>query len=177
MRVIRKNASASGREAFDLLGSLFGLELLRPSRCLWMVSPWISDLPLLDNRFGGFPGLDSFGRRMITLSEVLVTLADHSASIVVATRQDGINVPFLNRLAQLTLEHAVQARVAVVTVPPERRLHDKSLAGDDFAIAGSMNFTFSGALLNEEQVQLHTDEAYVANTQRDLFQRFGGVLT
>jgi phosphatidylserine/phosphatidylglycerophosphate/cardiolipin synthase-like enzyme len=55
-------------------------------------------------------------------------------------------------------------------------LHDKALAADDFVIAGSMNFTFSGAMLNEEQVQLHTDPAYVAATQIDLHQRFGGVL-
>lgn len=176
MRVIRKSATASGRDAIDLLASLFALELLQPSRCLWAISPWVTDLPLIDNRFGGFPALDRFGRRVVTLAEVLVSLADRSAMIVVATRQDVINAAFTARLARLADEHGVTSRMTVVTVSEEQRLHDKALAADDFVVAGSMNFTFAGALLNEEQVQLHTDEAYVAATQKDLYQRFGGTL-
>ena len=39
-----------------------------------------------------------------------------------------------------------------------------------------MNLTYSGALLNEEQIQLHTDSKYVADTQIDLYERFGGRL-
>ena len=34
----------------DLLQMLFLSELLAPSRCLWLVSPWISDIPVIDNR-------------------------------------------------------------------------------------------------------------------------------
>jgi hypothetical protein len=174
MRVIRKSASGSGEEVIGLLGSLFALELVSPSRCLWLVSPWVTDIPLLDNRFGSFPMLDPFGRRVITLAEVLATLARHKTTIVVALRDDSINIPFRERLKQLEDIHAVQ--MSCIYVPREQRLHDKALAGDDFVIAGSMNFTYSGAILNEEQVQLHTDDAYVAKTQTDLFQRFGGVL-
>jgi phosphatidylserine/phosphatidylglycerophosphate/cardiolipin synthase-like enzyme len=176
MRVIRKSATASGREAIDLLASLFALELLRPSRCLWIISPWVTDLPIIDNRFGGFPSLHRYGRRMITLAEVLVTLAVESATIVVATRQDAGNAAFTARLTRLADDEGVAGRVTVVDVSDEQRLHDKALAGDDFVVSGSMNFTFAGALLNEEQVQLHSDETYVAATQKDLYQRFGGVL-
>lgn len=176
MRVIRKSASASGREAIDLLASLLALELLKASRCLWIVSPWVTDIPIIDNRFGGFPSLDRYGRRRITLAEVLVTVAVGSATVVVATRQEAVNAAFVARLTRLAEDQGAADRVRVVSVPDQQRLHDKALAGDDFVVSGSMNFTFAGALLNEEQVQLHSDEAYVAATQKDLFQRFGGVL-
>lgn len=176
MRVIRKSATASGREAIELLASLFALELLKPSRCLWVISPWVTDFPIIDNRFGGFPSLDRLGRRMITLAEVLVTLAAESATVVIATRQDAGNAAFRARLSRFAEDEGVADRVSVVIVADEQRLHEKALAGDDFVVSGSMNFTFAGALLNEEQVQLHSDEAYVAATQKDLYQRFGGVL-
>ena len=34
----------------DLLQTIFAALLLSPSRNLWLVSPWISDIPVLDNR-------------------------------------------------------------------------------------------------------------------------------
>ena len=35
---------------FDFLQSLFVAELIRPSRRLWISSPWISDVEIVDNR-------------------------------------------------------------------------------------------------------------------------------
>jgi len=176
MRVIRKNASTSGREAVELLSSLFAMEVLSPSRCIWVISPWVSDIPLLDNRFGGFPTLDEVGQRVLTLSEVLVALADRGSYVVVATRPDSSNQRFVSQLTLLATSAGLMDRMTITVVERDQRLHDKSLAGDNYVVAGSMNFTTSGTLLNEEQVQLHTDPAYVAQTQTDLYQRFGGDL-
>lgn len=176
MRVIRKNATSSAGEAVELLASLFAAEVLHPSRCLWVVSPWISDIPLVDNRFGNFPQLDHLGRRMITLAELLMSVADRGTTIVVATRADPINAAFVSRLRQLAASEGVTEAVRIVETPAGQRFHDKSLAGDDYVIAGSMNFTYAGALLNEEQIQFHTDPKFVADTQIDLYERFGGQL-
>src|SRR5262249_11161892 len=162
MRVIRKSASASTREVVDLLSSLFAAELMKPSLCVWVVSPWVSDIPLIDNRVGNFPSLDRFGRRMITLSELLVALAGQSVTVVVATRTDELNEAFLARLHRFSAQHGVAESIRVVETPSGQRAHDKSLCGDDFVVSGSMNLTFAGTFLNEEQVELHTDQRIVA---------------
>ena len=37
------------RHVADLLQAIFAAEILRPSARMWIVSPWISDIPVLDN--------------------------------------------------------------------------------------------------------------------------------
>ena len=66
-RVIRKSRAQSSQEVFDLLAAMFAAEMVRPSACVWVVSPWISDVGLLDNAAGDFPALTRFGRRQIRL--------------------------------------------------------------------------------------------------------------
>ena len=51
-----------------LLQALFSAELLVPSRRLWLVSPWISDIPILDNTAAGFSMLGPlWGRSWVRL--------------------------------------------------------------------------------------------------------------
>lgn len=133
-------------------------------------------MPLIDNRFGGFPRLESFGRRRVTFSETLIEIASSGCHVVVATSDDRKNDPINANLRMLALKERVNDLVTLCTVPSAERMHSKALAGDDFVIAGSMNFTYRGVMLNEEQVQFHTDPAYVAATQREMYERFGGVL-
>jgi hypothetical protein len=68
-----------------------------------------------------------------------------------------------------------EERVQVV-VDQTDKLHTKALTGDDYVIAGSMNITYNGINLREEQVELHTEPSYVAQARMDAFERFGGVL-
>src|SRR5262249_3825274 len=64
-RVIRKSSAQSSTEVQDLLSGLFSLELIRPSTCLWLVSPWISDVKIIDNTAATFPTLARFGQRRV----------------------------------------------------------------------------------------------------------------
>jgi phosphatidylserine/phosphatidylglycerophosphate/cardiolipin synthase-like enzyme len=162
-------------EAADLLAGLFSAELCSPSRCLWLVSPWISDVELIDNTAGSFDALTRFGKRRIRLVEVLLALASEGAHIVVGTTRDEHNVRFLQRLRNQVKDFRVSERLTV-SVDQSDQLHTKALTGDDFALAGSMNITFNGIQLREELVDLRTDEAYVAQARMDAFDRFGGVL-
>ena len=84
-RVIRKAQTHSSGEASALLAALMATELLQPSRCLWLISPWISDLILLDNSAGTYGALGRWGSRPIRLSEIVVTLLSSSATVVVGT--------------------------------------------------------------------------------------------
>lgn len=174
-RVIRKSQNASVSEAADLLAGLFSAELCSPSKCLWLVSPWISNVELLDNTAGSFDPLARFGKRRIRLAELLVTLAAAGTHVVVGTTTDPHNTQFQQRLKLLAEDFHVVEKIDVV-VDTSDKLHTKALTGDDFALAGSMNITFNGIQVREESVDLRTDEAYVAQARMDAYDRFGGVL-
>ena len=174
-RVIRKSRAQSSDEVLEMLGALFSAELVAPSVCVWLVSPWVSDVEVLDNSASTYSSLSHFGRRPIRLTEVLVTLATAGAYVVVGTTSDSHNDMFLRRLASLTRDMMTEDRVKVV-VDQTDKLHTKALTGDDYAVVGSMNITYSGIRLREEQVELHTEPSYVAQARMDAFDRFGGIL-
>lgn len=174
-RVIRKSQNASASEAKDLLAGLFSAELCLPSRCLWLVSPWVSDVELLDNSAGTFGPLTRYGKRPIRLAELLVALAASGTHVVVGTTADDHNKRFLERLRLLADDMRVGPLVTT-SIDASNNLHTKALTGDDFALAGSMNITFNGIQVREELVDLRTDDAYVAQARMDAFDRFGGVL-
>lgn len=174
-RVIRKSQSASASEAADLLAGLFSAELCLPSACLWLVSPWISDVELIDNSSGGFDALARHGRRKIRLAEVLVTLAAQGTHIVVGTTTDDHNTRFLQRLRLLAEDLRVADKLTV-SIDVTDNLHTKALTGDDFALSGSMNITFNGIQIREELIDLRTDLSYVAEARMSAFDRFGGIL-
>lgn len=174
-RVIRKSQNASASEAADLLAGLFSAELCLPSRCLWLVSPWVSNVEILDNSAGTFGALTRFGKRPVRLAELLVTLAGAGTHIVVGTTADKHNIRFLESLRLLADDLRVGHLVST-SIDDTNNLHTKALTGDDFALAGSMNITFNGLQIREELVDLRTDDAYVAQARMDAFDRFGGVL-
>lgn len=174
-RVIRKSKAQSASEVLDLLGALFSAELITPSSCVWLVSPWISDVDILDNSTGTYASLTRFGRRRIRLAELLVALAADGAHIVIATTSDSHNDNFRRRLTLLSRDARIDDRVNVV-VDPTGRLHTKALTGDDYALAGSMNITYNGIHLREEYVELRTESDFVAQARMDAFDRFGGTL-
>lgn len=174
-RVIRKSQNASASEAKDLLAGLFSAELCFPSRCLWLVSPWVSDVELLDNTAGTFGPLTRFGKHPARLAEVLVALASSGTHVVVGTTADEHNKRFLERLRLLAVDMRA-AHLVTTKIDASNNLHTKALTGDDFALSGSMNITFNGIQVREELVELHLEDAYVAQARMDAFDRFGGVL-
>jgi hypothetical protein len=174
-RVIRKSQRASVSEAADLLAGLFSAELACPSKCLWLVSPWISDVELLDNTAGSFDALARFGRRRIRLAEILVALASRGTHLVVGTTTDDHNRRFLDRLKVLAEDLRAEHNLTI-SIDASDNLHTKALTGDDFSLAGSMNITFNGIQVREEFIDLRTDEAFVAQARMDAYDRFGGAL-
>lgn len=174
-RVIRKSKRNSTHEAAELLAGLFTAELVNSSKCLWMVSPWISDVELIDNSAGGFSSLSRYGKRRVRLTEILIALAVRGCHIVVGTTADEHNRAFIERLKQ----RASDARVVdmiTIDVDPHLVLHTKAITGDDYTLSGSMNITYNGITVREESVDLRTDANFVAQARMDAYDRFGGVL-
>ena len=149
------------RHVADLLQTIFAAEILRPSTRLWIVSPWISDIPVLDNRANTFSSLaPEWARSRIHLSVVLEWLLGRGTIVHVATRgNEDHNRDFINRI-----ENVSKGRSGM-HLHLSADLHDKGILGDGYHLAGSMNLTHSGISINDEVLQFTTDSANVASHQ------------
>lgn len=152
-RVIKSRARTSSVELSDCLRSLIALELMSRSNIIYLISPWISDMPLVDNRFGQFRAImPELGKTQLGLADVLLTLADRGSCVRVMYRPE---VPqteqFLRRLPAMIERKSID------------HLHEKGFICDHFYLRGSMNFTYSGVNINEESIELTTESEQVAN--------------
>jgi hypothetical protein len=165
-RQIHKRAHS--QELADLLQTIFVAELLAPGPALWIVSPWISDIPVIDNRGDEFVLLDpSWSRTRVTLSRVLLKLAAIGTTVVIATRPDPRNRYFVETM---------RAGGAGLPIPPiihqSAELHSKGILGDGYWLGGSMNLTHYGISVNEEWVGYHTDMDFVTKARMALADRW-----
>jgi phosphatidylserine/phosphatidylglycerophosphate/cardiolipin synthase-like enzyme len=162
VRRITTKGSGEARLLNDLLQNLLVVELLTPSKQLWVLSPWISDIVVLDNAAGQFktllPGLPA---RPIRFTEVLIELARRGSDVRVILRNDEKNAAVRQRLTH------------VATTGPRphllirNNLHDKGIVGDRFHVHGSMNFTRFGQAINEEGVSVTSDPDAIARARVD----------
>lgn len=160
MRRITTVGRGHTRVLNDLLQNLLISELLIPSLQLWVLSPWLSDIDVIDNSAGQFksvlPGLPS---RKIRFTEVLLELAKRGCDVQILTRDVESNA-----LARQRLED-VGGIGTKPTVRVRPNLHDKGIVGDRFHIQGSMNFTYFGQAVNDEGVTLTRDRHAIAEAR------------
>jgi hypothetical protein len=162
------HSRVSSRQIPDLLQAIFVSEMIAPSRCLWIVSPWISDIPVIDNSANTFQHLNpSWIRGKVRFSQVLRALADIGASIHVSTRPLPHNYGFIEGLS----EGATTGNIRTHFV---EELHEKGIVGDSFYLGGSMNFTHNGITVNEEAVVYETSPEVVAARRLIFNDRWGG---
>jgi phosphatidylserine/phosphatidylglycerophosphate/cardiolipin synthase-like enzyme len=155
------------REIPDLLQSIFAAELLLPSRHLWIVSPWISDIPLIDNEAGAFFSIEpEWPSARIRFSQLLRALIERGAQITIATRDVDHN-----RIFREALESLVSTPHLSFVYSDD--LHEKGILGDTFYLSGSMNFTHNGVHVNTEVVHFITDAATIAEAQIAMRERWG----
>lgn len=172
-RLIVKATRQDTDELRDMLESVFAVELLRPGKELWLVSPWVSDIPILDNRCGSYSGLDpAWPKRQITLAEILgyALRNNPELEVKVVTRPDEWNKRFAKRLHYLAELDGTGDRLNIDAA--RANLHTKGLAGTSFALLGSMNFTHNGIQILEETLQLETNESRLAQFRMNLGQHY-----
>lgn len=164
-RVLR-TGQAIGVHPDSLLSSVLVAELLSPSAELWLVSPWISDVPALDNTRGDFDSLFSAPETSVyPLSQVLGLLTHAGAKLTVVHRPDKQNERFLTRLGR----RAHSDRLKIISGEVE---HEKTLCGHDWYISGSMNFTFNGMQVNDEAITYRVSLELAASTRIDFRRRW-----
>lgn len=154
-RTIKTSAQNQSAQIVSTLSSLFALELLVPSKAVYLFSPWITDIELLLSQLGQFrallPELDQSRAR---LSLLLNELSARGSQVYVATRPfDKKTQASHNFIAQLDEE---------ILHKSVKTLHEKILVTEQFYLRGSMNFTYAGLTGNDEHVELTTEAVDVA---------------
>ncbi|MCX8557527.1 phospholipase D-like domain-containing protein DpdK [Mycolicibacterium mucogenicum] len=154
--------------ASDLVQSLFVAELLAPSDEIWLLSPWISDIPVIDNSAGAFSALmPSRPVGTISLTDALIYLASQRCHVHVVVRPDARNHLVLDRLRHAGARDELTIETLVMD-----NLHEKALLSDRFFLHGSMNFTHFGREVNEEALTLDNASSSIAAARIDYRERF-----
>lgn len=149
-RRIFKGPTTTQTAIRDLLTIVFANEVLVPGARLVIVAPWISDVPIFDNRAAEFSGLNpEWSQKEIGLVEVLLHLARAGTRLDIATRTDDHNQRFIRRMRDQSEEAGVGDSVRLVEI---ENLHTKGILADTWVILGSMNLTRNGIEINEEFV-------------------------
>lgn len=147
----------------ELLQSMFVGEMLREDSDIWVVSPWISNVVLIDNRSGNFDSLNpAWGRREIRVADVLVALMVRGAKVNVVTRSEDTNKAFLGRLSDLVRSYAVedQARITI-----RDQLHTKGILLSRSLLLGSMNLTYNALTINDEWIEFSLEAEDLARAR------------
>jgi len=148
----------------DMLQVIFGLELAAPSQRIWIVAPWQSDIPVLDNRSGEFSAVGpGWPLRAIRLSEVLAASLDRGSTATVVMNNDPSNLPMRVATEELEARYPERCRLIIA-----EQVHEKGIVTDHAYLSGSMNWTFNGQKVNLEKVSLATDPATIAVQQLEL---------
>jgi phosphatidylserine/phosphatidylglycerophosphate/cardiolipin synthase-like enzyme len=159
-RTIYKRYDRAREEVHRLLTAVFAAELLRPSEQVWLVSPWIRDLSVLDNRVREFAAIQpAWAQREIRLLDCLAALLEHGACVHIKTGKDVASQGLLDDLERRAHDLGASERLHTRT---SSILHTKGLLTSRCLIRGSMNFTFRGVELNEEAVTYDVDPSAIA---------------
>lgn len=128
------------------LSSLFISELLKPSDKLYLISPWLSNMVIIDNRFDQYYALcHDLDKEVLRLADILLLLAQKGADIrIIARPNHDPTMLFLNSLS----------RHEKISWRFNAKEHEKGLISANFCLSGSMNFTYSGVNINKERVEL-----------------------
>jgi phosphatidylserine/phosphatidylglycerophosphate/cardiolipin synthase-like enzyme len=163
-RRIFKSAVTSQNLIRELLQLMLLGELMAPGGArVWLVSPWISDVVILDNRAAGFNAVNpEWGAREIRLVEIAVQLMARGCPLGLATSLDKHNELFLDALTDAAAEAGVADKLSVVR---RENLHTKGILLRRGLLTGSMNITYRGLELNDEAVTYDTTPQSLAQAR------------
>jgi len=169
-RVIYLTNQLGRRQLRETLGSLLLSNYYQQDE-IWLVSAWITDFDLIDNRSGNWSIVNpEWGNRVIRFSEVIRDLSKTGTRVKIVTKDDPHNSAFLKRL-EITNKPLVNDLAFVKS----EVIHLKGLLTSHYFIMGSMNFTYSGTNKNDEQVTLTNNPDILAETRLEYEERYGGL--
>ncbi|MBK6280846.1 MAG: hypothetical protein IPF57_23295 [Gammaproteobacteria bacterium] len=160
-RKIFKSAVTSQHAVREVLSMVFAQELLAPSRTVFILAPWISNIVIFDSRLGQYATLNpEWPKREIRIVEVLVAVATNGTALHVHTRPDEHNKEFKRRIVEAMTDAGLQDQLH--WYDQNARLHTKGVLTDWVLVDGSMNLTESGVAINDEAVTVSFEPNIVA---------------
>ncbi len=145
-RIITARTRGSSVHLLNCLSSLFVSELLSPSPELYLISPWLSNVTLIDNRFAQYSVLcRELDKDLLNLADILLLLSQKGTSVHIIARPN--HGPTRDFLGGLSNGKNIAWRF-------NEKEHEKGLISTRFCLSGSMNFTYSGVNINKERVEL-----------------------
>lgn len=152
----------------DVLTAVLVSELCWSSSEFWLVTGWVTDIPVIDNAHGQFNALlGADAQASLTLSDVLALLTRRGTQLHVAVREDPHNVVFAERLEHVCLRDQLHLYSSA-------DLHEKIMVGWGWMLKGSMNFTWNGTMRNEESLDLVVERSAAARQRLELRTRWMG---
>jgi hypothetical protein len=173
-RTLKPGGPAAKHELAALLDAIWVGEVVRPSRFLVLAAPDLGDGPALDNRAGGFSGLEpNWGERVVRLSDVLLRVLAHGGEVWVLTRRrpECPNL-LLARLRERAAESSSDGRLRTAEV---EAMAAAGVYGDGFALAGPIAFGETGPDFVGEGIVFDLNPA--SDRRENLRAVFGGQFT
>jgi len=159
---------AQSASIVELVQSTLSLELIQPSKTLWLGSAWISDIPILNNCAFQFSSLEpDWPAEMISLSTVLLAIAKRGTKVIIITRENEENIHFIQKM-----KDSEMYGVSVIVVLRDE-FHEKGLLSEDYEIFGTMNFTYKGITTNDERITYRTDLSKLSERQLTAWNKYG----
>jgi hypothetical protein len=135
----------------DSLSSFLSLEMVKPSKEIYIISPWIGNSPIFDNTYNQFKDMFPFVEsNTIYLSDVLLTLSWFGSKVRLICNPDHKHTGDFIQL----LGNKVEYRLLEDN-------HEKGLFTENFYLHGSMNFTYFGININGECIRITTTTSEV----------------
>jgi len=135
---------------------------------IWWVSPWATDFDLIDNRMGDWNSLEpSWGLRYVRLSEVIIRLMEAGCRIRMVTLSDDRTSIFVGQLSRQSPEANSFQHII------KNELHIKGMLTKDFWLKGSMNFTYRGTHINDEQLDLIVSPSDITKARLEYERTYG----
>lgn len=150
-RMIRSHRES--RILVDSLATLLSLEGIMPSKEIYIISPWISNSPIIENDYNKFLDIFPFSQgNRIYLADILCTYIFKGSKVRLICNTDNKSTKeFINQIKRNPQGEKIEIRRL-------RDNHEKGMVTDNFYLHGSMNFTFSGININGENIRIVTEQ-------------------
>lgn len=136
----------------DCFGSLLALEALSPGKEIYLISPYISNAPILDNNRHFWSTLFPLtGAGVIYLADILAMFVWRGSKVrLICDPEHHQTQDFLKTYGKGFNYRQLKGN------------HEKGLITGSFYLHGSMNFTYYGIRINSERVEIKTDSADIS---------------
>ena len=173
LRKVYKKSTTGTSILKELLQNIFVAEFIKPSKKIWIVSPWISEFTLIDNKSGNFDIINPDWRgREILFSDVIIHLLYGGSKVSIIYRTDIRSDVFVSMLKEKAKENNVFENLTII----QRELkHNKGILTDHGSLSGSMNFTYTGVEISEDLIQYDIDISRVDKDKLEFEEDYGKI--